>query len=99
MRILRRCTNDRNSHVVSDFVIEYLRDSSVRRAFFNTRQNQLYKNRGEFKDWMITGPYLCQKCDNDVFGAWENDFSRVVFRRPLAATHEWGQNYSIRFIV
>lgn len=35
-----------NSHVVPDFMIEYLRNNSVRRAFFNTRQNQLYKNRG-----------------------------------------------------
>lgn len=88
-----------NSHVVSDFVIEYLRNNSVGRAFFNTRQNQQYKNRGKFKDWMITGPYLCQKCDNEVFGRWEDNFSRTIFRRPLAASDEWGEDSSLKFIV
>ena len=52
-----RCTNMLFDHsrVVRDYIIEYLRNNSVRRAFFNTRQNQQYRYRSNFRDWMITG--------------------------------------------
>ncbi len=88
-----------NSHVVPVFVIEFLRNNSVRKAFFNTRQNQQYSNSGEFRDWMIVGPYLCQTCDNNIFGGWENDFSQTIFPDPMAATDAWGRNSTLRFIV
>jgi hypothetical protein len=88
-----------NSHVVSDFVIQFLLQNSVARSFFNTRQNQQFNKRGQFAQWMITGPYLCQLCDNNVFGGWENAFSGDVFHNPLAATHVWGRDTSLRFLV
>jgi hypothetical protein len=81
-----------HSHVVSDFIIRYCRCNSVRQALFYTWDRQEYARR------MITGPYLCSNCDNVVFSDWEKHFEREVFRNPLAATHEWGQATSIRFI-
>lgn len=62
-----------NSHVVPDFMIRYLKANSVRRAFFHSW------SRDHFRDYMITGPYLCQPCDNNVFGGWEGHFSQDVF--------------------
>jgi hypothetical protein len=82
-----------HSHVVSDFVVRYLRDNSVRRAFFWTWHRRAFARN------MITGPYLCQNCDNVIFSAWENAFSAEVFPNPLAATHQWGTDTSIRFIL
>lgn len=81
-----------HSHVVSDFIIRYCRRNSVRQALFYTWGRQEYARR------MITGPYLCDNCDNVVFSNWERRFEREVFRNPLAATREWGEESSIRFI-
>lgn len=82
-----------HSHVVSDFVIRYLRDNSVRRAFLYSWHVK------EFAPFMIVGPYLCANCDNVVFSNWENAFSLNVFRNPLGATYEWGAATTIRFLV
>jgi hypothetical protein len=82
-----------HSHVVSDFLVRYLWDNSVRRALFSTW------HRREFARFMIVGPYLCQHCDNIIFSTWEDAFSRDVFRNPLAATDEWGTATSLRFIL
>jgi len=81
------------SHVVPDFIIRYLRDNSVRRGFFHSW------SRGEFQNWMITGPYFCAHCDNAMIGGWESHFSQDVFPDPLAATDQWGLETSVRFIV
>lgn len=80
------------SHVVSDFLVRYLRENSVRRALFHTW------HRRAFARFMIVGPYLCQHCDNVVFSGWEDAFSRDVFAHPLAATYEWGRETTLRFI-
>lgn len=48
---------------------------------------------------MIVGPYLSQRCDNEVFSGWEGAFSSDIFPNPLAATHEWGAETSLSFIL
>lgn len=83
----------KNSHVVPDFIIRHAKANSVRQGFFHSW------SRGPFKDYMITGPYLCQPCDNNVFGGWEGHFSQNVFLNPMAATQQWGLETSVRCIV
>src|SRR5580700_6812084 len=78
------------SHVVPQFVIRYCRANSVGGAL-------LYTWEREFRHEQITGPYLCNHCDNVVFSQWENDFSRQVFTSPITATHDWGSLSTLRF--
>jgi hypothetical protein len=80
------------SHVVSDFIIRWLKRQSVWGAIYYTWA----KN---FNNKQIVGPYFCRDCDNQVTGAWEKQYSQDVFPDPMAATHQWGLDASIKFIV
>jgi hypothetical protein len=82
----------KRSHVVSDFIIRWLKGQSIQQAVY-------YSWAETFKSRDIVGPYFCRDCDNHVIGAWETEFSQDVFPDPMAATHEWGLDTSVKFIV
>ncbi len=79
-------------HVVSDFVIRYLKTQSIQGAIY-------YSWAEKFAQKQIYGPYFCRDCDNHVIGTWETRFSQDVFPDPMAATNEWGLDSSIKFIL
>ena len=79
-------------HVVSDFVIRYLKAQSIEGAIY-------YSWAEKFAQKQIYGPYFCRDCDNHVIGVWETRFSQDVFPDPMVSTHEWGLDSSIKFIL
>jgi hypothetical protein len=82
----------KNCHVVSDFIIRWLKKQSV--------ENRIHYTWAEtFSDKQIVGPYFCRRCDNHVFGTWENEFSKTVFPDPMAAAASWPLESSVRFAV
>ena len=57
----------------------------------------LWKTKPQGDIW--TGPYLCAHCDNVVFSQWEGHYSKSVWLNPKAASTQWGDTSSIRFLV
>jgi hypothetical protein len=81
-----------NSHVVPRFIGTYIKKNSpfghLMNLWLRTPQQDLY-----------TGPYLCAKCDNEVFSGWEDHYSRHVWPNPRAATTAWGDVATINFFL
>ena len=80
-----------NSHVVSDFVVQWMIQNSPRGQIFFSWE------RAGFAHRMITGPYLCQQCEQDS-SIFEGEFRQRVFIDPSAATNEWSTDFAIRFM-
>lgn len=80
-----------NSHVVPDFMGRYIKQNG---PFGNLLNLWNTKPRLDIHK----GPYLCQKCDNEVFSAWETAFSNGAWRRPFDKL-AWTTEPAVRFLV
>jgi hypothetical protein len=81
-----------NSHVVSRFLGAYIKKNSP----FGHMMN-LWERQPQYD--LHKGPYLCAKCDNDVFGSWETYYSQNVWPDPINAKSQWGDVRTINFIL
>jgi len=80
-----------HSHVIPRFVGKYIKNNSPFEHMLN-----LWMNRSVFD--LHKGPYLCAKCDNEVFSGWENHFSRTLWTDPLKKGGQLSDEVSVRFI-
>lgn len=81
-----------NSHVVPKFMGLYIKKNSP----FGHMMN-LWARVPQFD--LHKGPYLCAKCDNEIFGSWETYFSQKVWPDPLHARDEWDDLRVIDFLI
>jgi hypothetical protein len=81
-----------NSHVVPKFLGLYIKKNSPFGHMLN-----LWERSPQFD--LHKGPYLCIKCDNEVFGSWETYYSQKVWPDPLNARSQWGDARAINFFI
>lgn len=79
-----------NSHIAPKFLGHYIKANS---PFGNMLNTWLRKPQLD----LHTGPYLCTKCDNELFSQWEGFFARHVWRDPVSAHAPWTDARSICF--
>lgn len=92
MNICGYCNNEstiKYSHVVPSFMGQHIKKNSPFGWILNTWNSKV-------KYDIYKGPYLCRKCDNEIFSSWEDGFSRDVWKNPTDSLF-WNTENTIRF--
>jgi len=81
-----------NSHVVSKFIVQYIKMNSPSGFLLNSWSMKRAQDG-------IKGPYLCHECDNVLFSDWENHFKLRVFDCNPPQALALSDEKSIKFIL
>lgn len=80
------------SHVVPRFLGAYIKKNSPFGRMLN-----LWERVPKYD--LHKGPYLCARCDNSVFGAWETYYSQNVWPNPVGTRAAWSDVRTINFFL
>jgi len=82
----------KNSHVVPRYIVKYVKK--------NSPFGFLYNSWSQKEQWDgYKGPYLCQKCDNELFSSWEVFFKHNVLELISSSCAKWQNEKSIKFLL